>query len=1325
MSTIAYYTATGSDIALFAQAAHRLSASTGGHRVFARSKGQLSDPLSAQAFAEAAAKSDAIVLSLHGGTSSFPAWDELTAVLDQRRSRGESLPWIHIQPSSRDDDSLLAAKNLTDGLEDGTWAGVLALLDANGLDNICTALSIIADRASGGHMPIPEPISMAMQGIHHPRFGTFSSLADYQEHLLADRPTIAILYPRSFWVNRNTDHISTLIDELERQGANALPIFCYRLHDTRHGNIGLNEVLDTFCFDHGTRIADAVINVYSMSVSMSDSLAAQAYPDLDVPIVHAMTSMVPYEQWMASKQGLATPDVAIQAAQPEFDGCLITKMIACQEADEVDDLTGARMPRLVPIPDRICAMASLAINWAKLSRTPNSEKRVAIVFHHNPPRNDRIGCATGLDSFESVRRLLKRMAADGYRVPQLFDSSDELAQILLSGLTCDGRWLSDEQMYQRAEAHADIESSTHWHAKLPDQVQKAMDEAWGPHPGKLFVYGNQLSFAGHLDGNVLLSIQPPRGQFELVDSESLHDETLPPPHHYLAHYTWIREVFEADAIIHVGTHGSLEWLPGKALGMSNACYPELALEDLPNIYPYIVNNPGEGIQAKRRSACALVSHLTPTMTSAGLYDETADLERALQEFDRAATNGPDTAQASFDQLWQSAEASSIAADLEISREQAAGQPKRFASLLHHYLLELEDRQIADGLHVLGSLVSNGTGEDSSLPPNKVRDRIVGYLIQLTRLPHDCVPSLREAVLNSWGTTIDECSQSPAEPLRGQTSTGRQLIERSDQVSAEMLGNLWDLFCITHPDALPDDLPVDVTDPASRTDRASNTDEIASQSLDDPVPAVAEVLTWVHDELLPDLLGVKDEIESIMHALDGGFVLPSPSGAPTRGHPEVLPTGRNFYSLDPRTLPTRTSWAEGQVLADQLLSRYAEQHPNAPYPQTVGIIIWGVSAMRTGGADIAEVLALYGLRPCWQSNGVVKDLEVIPLSQLGRPRIDVSPRISGLFRDAFPNLVELMDRAARIAAALDEPHDRNRLRAHVQTDARLMVEQGMDRDQAEQKAALRVFGCPPGTYGAGVSELIETKHWTNREDLGNAYIQSSSHAYGEGIYGEKEIEAFTSQLARMDATVKNEDTREYDMLSCTDFCNYYGGLIAAATTVRGSAPMSFIGDSSDPSRIVTRTTAEEARRILRSRILNPTWIEGLQRHGYKGAGDLSKVLDIAIGWDATSDVIDDHLWDRVARRYALDPAMQQWFAQVNIHALHNIVDKLLDAAQRRIWNADQSTVDELEQLYDDIEGSIEGLSDDADPVGGRQDPARPSPGAPRNLADGIVPMLGAW
>ncbi|OPY62144.1 MAG: Aerobic cobaltochelatase subunit CobN [Syntrophorhabdaceae bacterium PtaU1.Bin034] len=377
---------------------------------------------------------------------------------------------------------------------------------------------------------------------------------------------------------------------------------------------------------------------------------------------------------------------------------------------------------------------------------------------------------------------------------------------------------------------------------------------------------------------------------------------------------------------------------------------------------------------------------------------------------------------------------------------------------------------------------------------------------------------------------------------------------------------------------------------------------------------------------------------------------------------------------------------GKALGDALLERC--QKELGRYPENLGIIVWGCPTMRSKGDDVAEVLYLLGIKPIWQKNGIVSGLEIIPLSELCRPRIDVTPRISGFFRDAFPNLVTMIDDAVAMVAALDEPPESNLIRRHVVADQAAYRAEGISEAEARRMATFRVFGCPPGTYGAGVEELIESKAWETREDLANNYIRYSAHAYGKGSYGDQRPGVFRNLLARMDVTVKNEDTREYDMYSCTDFYNYYGGLIAAAGVVRGEMPFALTGDSADPRRVVLRTTQEETKHVLRSRLLNPKWLEGMKRHGYKGAGDISKVMDIIIGWDATADTMEDWMYDRVAERYALDPAMQEWFKEMNPYALQNIIDKLLETIQRGMWQTTDETEKRLRDAYLDIEGEIE-------------------------------------
>ncbi|WP_005036895.1 cobaltochelatase subunit CobN [Holophaga foetida] len=1245
---ISYFSATATELTTLSQAILRLKAEDSDIRLWARTQAQLYDQARVDAFVREALASEAVIIALHGGKASCPAWEALFGKIQELKATGEKVPWIHIQAQGGDADGILVAQEHSDGLEDGTWAGLHTLLHRGGAVNTHRGLATLAARLKGANTPFPEPVPVPYEGIHHPDLGFFPDLDTYRsQNLLGGKPTVGVLFYQTYWLNQNLAPVEALIHALEARGADVIPVFSNRMRDVSLGNLGSDEVVEKYFKKSGKACIDVLVSAMGMSMTLTEKAFEQVLPGLDVPVLQAMTCSLPRKAWEESYQGMSSMDVTFQAAQPEFDGNLITLPIATREQDTVDPVTGALLGRLVPIEERVERMADLAIKWGMLRQKANAEKKVAIIFHHYPPRNDRIGCAAGLDTFESMRLLMERMDAAGYRLDQSFENADAVAQAMLSRLTCDQRWLTPEQMADRAEAKADRATFMPWHEGLPEKVREKMAGDWGAMPGALFVHEDQLHFAGLLNGNVFLTIQPPRGDLEKA-GEMLHDLILSPTHHYLAHYRWIRDVFQADAVIHVGCHGSLEWLPGKALGLSEGCYPDLALHDLPNIYPYIINNPGEGTQAKRRSACALVDHLTPPFRNADLYEETADVARVLAEYQEAARQDPGKLPILAGMVWEATVKADLHQDLGLDEETAMADLGGFLDKLHAKLSELEDTMISDGLHTLGEVPAP--------------ERLEEYLAQLTRLPNGDVPSLREEILVTMGTTLDEVIAHRGERIF-QGRSGGQLIAEAHAKALELVRAL------SHT----------AYDPAA-------VEGLVEATFGGPRPGLQKVMAYLAESLVPRIRKVTLEMDSILGALSGRFVPPGPSGAPTRGQADILPSGRNFFSLDPRCLPSPAAWEVGKNLGDALLARY--QKEEGKYPQNVGIIVWGTSNMRTKGDDIAEILYLMGIRPLWMANGQVSGLEIMPLSELKRPRIDVTPRISGFFRDAFPNLVDMLDRAARMVAALGEAPESNYIRAHVLADAESYRSEGLGEDDAWRLATFRVFGCPPGTYGAGVAELVESKNWKTKEDLGEAYIRYSAHAYGKGSYGEVRPQAFRKLLGRMDATVKNEDSREWDMLSCTDFYNYHGGLIVAATTVRGVKPLAMVGDTSDPKHIVTRSTEEETKHILRARILNPKWIEGLQRHGYKGAGDISKVLDILIGWDATADVMEDWMYERVAGRYALDPEMQKWLKEVNPYALQNILDKLLETIQRGMWNATDEMKQDLEDAYMDIEGELE-------------------------------------
>ncbi len=1247
---LCYFSATSMELPSLSSAVSAYRDQVGELSIYARIGTQLFAQAQVDAFVQNAMTSDVVYLALHGGRMSCPAFDGVVEAMGAAREAGGRSPLFIIQSVGGDEEALLLAREHGDHFADEHGILINRYFTIGGAENLLSLLRYLRALRAGDTPDVPAPVPLPTEGIYHPDLSGPQQLEEYlAKKVDSGKPTVGIWFYQGYWVNRNVAHVDALIREIERRGASALAVFSYRLKDANLGNLGADAVVERFFKRDGQKAVDAVISVMGMSMSITNPEYQKVLPGLDVPYLQALVSSQPQAVWTESLQGVSTMDVTYQAAQPEFDGALITVPVAAREEDAVDPVTGGMVARNLPIAERTGKLVSLALNWARLSRIPAAKRKVAIVFHHYPPRNDRIGCAHGLDSFASVKHLLDRMKDEGYAVSRTYEDGDELARELLERLTCDRRYLTVEKMAERAEADAGPEHFEPWHRALPDSVREKMCADWGQPPGELFTHQGRLFFPGMLNGNVFITIQPPRGYLENPEA-ILHDLYLTPPHHYLAYYRWIKEVFGACAVMHVGKHGSLEWLPGKALGLGESCYPDLAIMDLPNVYPYIINDPSEGTQAKRRSYCAIVDHLTPVFTSADLYDDVAEVDRIYAELKDADRQDPGKVPILTAMLWEAVVNADLHHDLEFSESMLQEDREEFLRKVHAYLSELSDNMINDGLHTMG------------VPP--AGEPLIEMLAQLTRQANGDAPSLRESVATALGYDYESALEHRGESFDGSRGrTGGEIITEAYGLCLELIRRL-----------------------AEKNYAAGAVPKAVEQRLGRRVDEVERALGYVCERLVPAIRRTTDEIDACLAGFEGRFIPPGPSGAPTRGQADILPTGRNFYSVDPRTIPSKAAYETGIRLGDALLQRYLNE--TGEYPKSVGMIVWGGPAMRSKGDDLGEILYLLGLRPVWQGNGIVAGLEVVPLEELRRPRIDVVPRISGFFRDAFPNLVDLIDRAVKMVALLEESDETNFIRRHVQSDAALYRKDGKSEDEAWALARLRVFGCPPGTYGAGVEELIESKNWETQDDLADNYIRYSAHAYGQGVYGSTEPRAFRTLLSRMEVTVKNEDSREYDMMSCTDFYNYYGGLIAAAKSVRGTAPRSYVGDASDPRRLGLRSTDEETKFVLRSRLLNPKWLEGMKRHGYKGAGDISKVMDIIIGWDATAEVMEDWMYDRVAQTYALDPEMQRWLKEVNPYALLNIVEKLLETISRKMWNADPETEEKLRQAYLDVEGTIE-------------------------------------
>jgi len=919
-------------------------------------------------------------------------------------------------------------------------------------------------------------------------------------------------------------------------------------------------------------------------------------------------------------------DLAMNVALPELDGRVLAGATAFKAALRHDPRTECDVVSHAPAEDRIAFAADLALGWADLRRTLAAERRVALVMANYPNRDSRLGNGVGLDTPASVTGILSALKVTGYDVEGAPDTSAALMDRLRAGVT------NAAVTARTAGPVLDLDVYAGFFATLPTATREAVKARWGePYADPWFdALADGFRLPVHVFGKIVVGVQPARG-YNIDPKATYHDPDLVPPHNYLAFYAWLRTTFRAQAVVHVGKHGNLEWLPGKALALSEACFPQAIAGPIPQLYPFIVNDPGEGAQAKRRIGAVIIDHLTPPLTRAESYGPLKALEALVDEYYDAAGLDPRRLKPLREEILALAASQGLDVDcgMDLADEDQA------LSALDNYLCDLKEMQIRDGLHVFGAS-----------PEGRLRDDLVVALARTPRgLGKGGEASLLRALADDLGLDF--------EPL------------------AATLGEAWSGSRPSVLAALSDDPWRTAGDTVERLEFLASR-LIAGTDADPAWPRTAAVLDEVRERLLPRVEACGEaEMAALLTGLDGRFVAPGPSGAPTRGRPDVLPTGRNFYSVDTRAVPTpiawRLGWASAQLLVEDHLQQVGE------YPKAVALSAWGTANMRTGGDDIAQALALMGCRPTWEAaTGRVTGFEILPLATLGRPRVDVTLRISGFFRDAFGPQIDLLDSAARAVMALDEPPEDN------PAAARFHAEGG------DEAAGARVFGSKPGAYGAGLQALIDEKLWTDRADLAEAFLVWGGYAYGVGGEGEAARPLLERRLTAVDAVIHNQDNREHDLLDSDDYYQFEGGLTATVTQLKGVAPRTYHNDHSRPERPVIRTLEDEIGRVVRARLVNPKWIAGVMRHGYKGAFEIAASLDYLFAFAATTGAVRDHHFELAYAALLADEAVAGFMRQANPDALRDAAERLLEAIERGLWRPkSNSAAVRLAQLSQEI------------------------------------------
>jgi cobaltochelatase CobN len=1162
-----------------------------------------------------------IVISVHGGVSYWRYGIERIVELGQRGAKV-----IMVPGDDAPDPELAGLSNVDSESNHLVWQ----FLRQGGLGNARNFFSYLASTWLERDYPWAPPQPLERVAVYHPH-QVSSGLEALKSDWLSGAPVVALLFYRTQVQAANTAFIDTFCGRLQAQGLNPLPIAVASLKESEC-LAKVEEWLDQ------TETA-VIINTTGFAQSSPEAPNLRPFRR-DIPVLQAICALDNEPQWRENLQGLGSRDLAMHIVLPELDGRVITQPISFKGLAWRSERSQSDVICYRPHLPGMDHAAGLAARWARLAMLDNGSKRVALVLANYPTRDGRIGNGVGLDTPAAALNILRAMKREGYPLDALPETGTALIEQLLGGVTNDIDTL-DLRPCAQSLALSDYEA---FFATLPRANQQAVIERWGrPERDPMFRDGRMM-VAGLRFGLTFVGIQPARG-YQLDASAIYHDPDLVPPHGYLAFHAWLRTAYGADAVIHVGKHGNLEWLPGKSVGLSEQCWPSAILGPLPNIYPFIVNDPGEGAQAKRRTHAVIIDHLMPPLTRAETYGPLRDIERLADEYYEASQLDLRRADELRGEILQQVKAANLDQELGFS---VTDDPDSWLPRLDAYLCDLKESQIRDGLHVFGESPTGRLRRDT--------------LLALLRIPRGDGEggnaSLLRALADDLALGFDPINCDMAAPWEGPRPAS---LSRYDGDAWRTHGDTRERLELLSLDLIEGVLPADVG------------------------PASAAVLDRLFQEIAPLLDSCGDaEMSGLLSALEGRFVPAGPSGAPSRGRLDVLPTGRNFYSVDVRNLPTQTAWRIGLQATERLLERYLQD--NGDYLRQLGLSMWGTATMRTGGDDMAQALALLGVRPIWQPGSQrLERFEVVPLAELGRPRVDVTLRVSGFFRDAFSNLIRLFDDAVQAVADLDEPEDMNPISARVWQESLTLEDQGLPELEARQQAGWRVFGSKPGSYGAGIQNAIEERVWQSREDLAEVYLNWGGYAYGKGAEGTPARARLAERLQQVQAVLHNQDNREHDLLDSNDYYQFQGGMLAAAETLRGGAAVaSYHGDNSQPDVPRIRSLKEELGRVVRGRAANPKWIAGVKRHGYKGAFELAATVDYLFAFDATTGLVDDHQYAQLADAYVLDPDTRAFIKQHNPAALRDILERLLEAQQRGLWENPGEYRDALENLLIDSE-----------------------------------------
>ncbi|UXM85196.1 cobaltochelatase subunit CobN [Methanococcus aeolicus] len=1074
-------------------------------------------------------------------------------------------------------------------------------------------LYLLSNSNLGVDIEYNEPNKLPFQGIYY-KEKIYENLDDYlknNKNTVSNKNTVGILFSRHYFVNEDLEVIGELINKLNKY-FNIIPVFTYGAKDEYIGALGSGQCILNYFFKEDKPTIDAMVNLLSFPLgtvknksTLNKITGVNILKKLNIPVFHPITSYYKsYDEWREDIQGLSS-EIGWNVALPEFEGVIEPIIIGTTEKN-------GSLEKKKPIEDRIDKVVNRIKKWIDLKNVQNKDKKVIFVLHNATCASVEatVGSAAHLDTFQSMINIMNKMKEEGYCIDDIPKDGDELVKMILDKKAIsEFRWTTVNEIISKGGALHLMDEMEYmdYFNTLPKKVKNKILDTWGDLNGKdipaSMVYKdennkNKIVITGLKFGNIYLCVQPKRGcagaRCDGNVCKILHDPECPPTHQYMATYKYFNEI--GDVIVHVGTHGSLEFLPGKNIALSNECYPDICINDTPHLYIYNSDNPPEGTIAKRRSSATLISHMQTVMIDA-FYSELETLDNYVNEYLK---------------------------EMDISKRH---------QLEHLIIEEVKKTNLLKIKEIIESIENDA---NKSLHNN------------FNEIYSDLRNTLEMIKTSKCNDGMHIFGELPQDDKRIEfINSILEFDHRNNKNLKENIGKIL------------------------------NNEDIEDKYIEDKE---------LKDRIIDLNKRIEDskEIEQLLNGFDAKYIEPGPSGLITRGRDDILPTGRNFYSLDPYKVPTKSAYRIGVLLAEHIIDKYLTE--NNSYPENVAIYWMCSDIMWADGEGMAQILHLMGTKPKWK-HGKVVGVEIIPLEELNRPRIDITMRVSGILRDNFPNCMDIVDEAISKVAKLDEPSEMNFVKKHVM--------EGLDNGLSFREATYRIFSSKPGTYGNGVKYAIYSSAWENEEDLKDAFMMWNSYAYGKGIFGDNAKKSFENILKSVDLTFNKTVSDEYDLFGCCGYFGTHGGLTNAAKVISKKEVKSYYGDTRNPDKVGIRTLNEEIERVSLTKLLNPNWIEGMKKHGYKGAGDISKRVGRVFGWSATTKEVDNWIFEEIYNTFVKNEENKEFFRENNPYAMEEIGRRLLEAYQRGLWKTDENNIDDLKMIYMEIEGDIEDTYGDID------------------------------